>query len=67
MDDILGEFFEYIEKDHNLILDYTEDSIISLEKWLNVRYSSHTEILKFDQLSILDGCSRYLGEYVIRN
>jgi hypothetical protein len=64
MDYVLEEFLNWMPKDTSKFLDYSLNSIDYVEEFLLSRYENHSQLMSFDQRSIWDATSRYIGEVV---
>jgi hypothetical protein len=54
-------FLEFMKQDYGLDLDYSIQSLDLLEKWLLDRFEDLNSALKYDQISLLNGFSMYVG------
>jgi len=62
MDDALDRFFTRLPEHVCKKLDYSPASLDTLETWILEKYPDTQEMLKTDQLELVDGAARYIGE-----
>jgi hypothetical protein len=63
---ILDDFMQWLPEDLSKQMDFSLDSLIPLEAWLIAKYPTHKDLLKFDQRTVWDAVSRYVGEVVAK-
>lgn len=67
MDDAIEAFIRGLPKEVSVKLDYSPESLDSLEDWLMNAYSSPQDALEEQGNSVIDGASRYVGETFRKN
>lgn len=62
MDDALESFLSSFPIQDRKLMDYSPDSLCTLENWLLQKYSSTTAMLEANEAKTVDGVARYVGE-----
>jgi hypothetical protein len=66
MDDTIQQLFDELPQDVSQRLDFTPESLETLEKWLLSKYPSPAAILQPSENWLLDRLARYVGETIRR-
>lgn len=67
MDEAIDEFKRQLPSDVADVLDWSPDSLDTLEEWILKNYPSTEAMLKGDNGTIVDGAGRYVGEVLRRS
>ncbi|MBY5835535.1 hypothetical protein J3P71_30785 (plasmid) [Rhizobium leguminosarum] len=67
MDDAIQNLINSLPNELGSRLDYSPESLDSLEAWLLEKYSSVLDALSEQSNTIIDGASRYVGETLRKN
>src|SRR5262249_35102032 len=66
MDDTIQQLLDELPEDVAQQLDFTPESLVTLEKWLLSKYASAKAILQPSENWTLDRAARYVGETIRR-
>ena len=64
MDDVLEEFTERLSKASVIHLDYSVDSLRSLEGWLLSEFRNIDDVNEQNRVADIDAAARYVGEVI---